>query len=253
MVDETKPLGGSSYHLFYIKNTHINKGLESIFSKEGYSAMEEKRRKVNENTLFVIEELNKKYNLDIVGVEGLFDKEIRSKEKSKYPSEIPKKELEGILKKSNYCLPIVIEKIFTNKVFTISISDTALDKEDIRTYKKIEEKIYELNRLGIMIHDKDKGHLVRNRSININSLDNYQRSILAGYLKLYEKVNKLNYKESEVAVVMILEEMNKRRGNAAVIVMGGAHTEEIKKFSRKKGISCYVLEPKGYRDKNQNQ
>lgn len=237
----------SDYHVLYIKSDHPNWGSESTFSAEGYYGIEKRRKELNKNILFTLEELTK-YNIDLVGLESLELGDSSREGKSRYPSEIPEKKLDSILRGTNYMLGFMIKETFGDKIVTFGISDRTLCKRHLKINKELSEIKREFYNRGMMIYGK-KGYLVWNPDIKEEFLDMSACSLRVEYQCLCEKEKKVIEEREKSSIESLLEKMKKTKEKFSSFVMGARHEENIKELLNKLKISFYVLEPKGYDDK----
>lgn len=233
-------------YVVYIKSEHISGGCESSFSEKGYYLMEKRRKEVYKNILFTLEELKRKYDLDLVGLESLELGDSSLEGKSRYPSDIPEKKLDSILRGTNHLLGFMIKETFGDKIFTFGVSDTTLGKRHLKINKEISGIEREFYGRDMMVYGK-RGYLIWNKNVKKEFLDRSAWFLRVEYQHAKSKMKKVIKEREKSSITALLKEMEERGKKRAAFVMGAAHEENIKKILRKKGIPFYVLQPKGYR------
>jgi len=242
----------SSDYFLYIKSEHMSGGYRFSFSAAGNYIMEKRRQKINKNILFTLEDLTK-YNLDLVGLESLELGDSSLEGKSRYPSEIPEKKLDSILRGTNYQLGFMIKETFGDKILTFGVSDTILNNKNRKINEEISKIEREFHDRGMIVYGGKEEHLVWNPNIEEEFLDMSACSLRVEYQHLYAKRDRIIEEREKLAIISLLKKMRKtkekkkRRKCLAVLVMGAGHEENIKELLNQLEISYYVLEPKGYR------
>lgn len=192
---------------------------------------------VRASLTYCIDELIKKRNVRLSGIEGL-EKELAFEEEPNQLINIEKipikylkmkaEELDIENQEMNTLPHLMLEAIHANKLFTVGVDDSII----VEKYGAKLDKL--LNKMDKLCDKYDKGEM---------RLESFNSELNSSKIELDSLMSVLIHGRDAIIVTNLIKNMNEQKIDTAALTFGSAHENGIKRKLNEMKISYFILEP----------